>query len=154
MAIAGDQLWPVLCWHCRWVLLLCIILCSLFLSRLWKAGFGQQIEKPDQFSFSIVSFGLCEKRKGIFFISTLSSLMKCEPDRNLSFLGGSLSWFMTGLLYLIFKGWRAECGVWFHIPGTIHFDYLLGIDLTLRDESLLSQITLCLGQPQNHKVCI
>lgn len=94
---------------------------------------------------------LREEKGDFFFISTLSILMKCEPDRNLSFLGGPLSWFMTGLLYLIFKAQRVEGGVWFHIPGTIHFDYLLGIGF--------SGMRVCcprspcsLGPPQNHKL--
>lgn len=82
-------------------------------------------------------------------IPALSVLMKCESDRNLSLLGGPLSWFMTGLLSLIYK---AQGGVQFHIPGTIHVDYLLGIGPSLKEEGLLSQITFDLGQPCNHRV--
>lgn len=78
--------------------------------------------------------------------------MKCESDRNLSLLGGPLSWFMTGLLSLIYKAQRVEGGVQFHIPGTIHFDYLLGIGPMLKEEGLLPQITLDLGQPCNQRV--
>lgn len=82
------------------------------------------VKDPGDFLSLVVQSPGEEEGRAHQLYSALSVLMKCESDRNLSLLGGPLSWFMTGLLSLIYKAQRVEGGVQFHIPGTIHFIFL------------------------------
>jgi hypothetical protein len=107
-----------------------------------RNGSCQLIQRPGQFSFSAVHSKLKEDGCVHQPISTLTILTKCKPDRDLSFPGGPLSWFMTSLLSLIYQTQGVKDGVWFHILSTIDFSYLFEISTTFGDGGPKPQITL------------